>query len=704
MRWSILCYLLFISILDVQAQPKSFMYPETKKVNVTDTFFGNAIGDPYRWLETQNSSEIKDWVTNQNKFTRKYLDEIPNTFTLQEQIKRNTETQYFSPTKRGKYFFSLRRVFGGKEMLIYYTDDIRKGYWEELFISKDFGVKKDQVVSIDNFSMSKDAKYIAYTFNTNGSDWKEIKVADLEKQKSLEDHLYDVKMSSIVWRGNGFYYTKLDRVVGAEYVQAVKFPKLYYHKLGTAQDKDSLIFKRNDLPYNFFSPVVTRDERFLIIEDCNLNTNYKSYYYYDFNNPEQKSFLPLIKKTGKVYELLASREEELLFCEVSRKEKKITIINPTKPNKHLLVNKISPELILRDVCYYNGKFFELCYYNQQEYIVVVDEKNEIVKKVEIPFGAYCSFSGIDEDNNELIINYGSILHPPVLASINLNSFKFEIIEPVKISYDMSGFVVEKIMYKSDTVLVPLLLMHKKKIKLDGNNPTLIEFYGGYGTIHMPSYDAGLISFVENGGIYAYAMIRGGGEKGDYWEKAGSKFNRQNSVNDIINASVYLSEKGYAIPEKIAITGGSHGGFMAMAATIKAPEKFGAVIPRVGVYDMLRFEKFTIGSVHEDEHGTVKDSVNYLFIKSLSPLHNVAKGKKYPPILFMTSDYDDRVPPLHSYKMAATMQELVSKENPILLRVEKNAGHNGARSYEKYIDETTDFYSFLLNSLGVDKYK
>lgn len=698
----ILISLLVLSNVSYSQKAKYF-YPPTPKINITDTFFSTVIQDPYRWLEDQYSIESKKWLEEQAKFTEKYMESIPNNFSLREQIRRNTHVQYFSPEKCGKYYFVLRTVYGGKQLRIYYTEDLRKGNWDELFVGKDLGVKNDQIVDIDEFSVSKDSKYIAYSFDTNGSDWKEIKVGDLNNQKNLQDHLYNVKHSSIIWRKDGFYYMRYEKSED-KYKQLLENPRLYYHKIGTNQESDSLIFKRDNAPNNLFRVMVSSDEKFLVIEDNNANTNIKTYYYYDFENQNQKTILPLIKKTGKIYYLLAKKKDELLFLEEGWESKRIVNINLNKPEKHNEIYRLDEKLTLKDVRFYKNNLYMLCYYNQQEYIVIKDENKNILKKVEIPFGAYCSFLGIDYQEGVLLIQYGSILHPPVLASIHLTTFKFEVIEPVRISYSKDDFVVEKVLYKSDTAMVPMLLLYNKKIKNDGNNPTLIEFYGGYGRINMPSYDAGKISFVENGGIYAYAMIRGGGEKGEYWWKDGSLHNRQNSINDIINASLFLTDRGYTKSEKIAISGVSHGGLMAAAAITKRPDLFGAAIPVVGVYDMLRFEKFTIGSIHHDEYGSINDSLDFIYLKSFSPIHNVKTGVKYPKILVMTSEFDDRVPPLHSYKFVATMQNEASVENPVLLRVEKNAGHSGARSYEKYLDETTDFYSFILNALEVKKFK
>lgn len=683
----------------------SYVYPEARKVSQRDTFFNQVIEDPYRWMEEQESDETKKWVDEQNKLTKSYLSKIPNNFTLREQIKRNTEIKYLTPTKRGDYYFVLQTEFGGKELHIYFKKDLSNTYWEELFVTKDLKVKKEQNINISEYEVSKDSRYIAYAFDKNGSDWKEIKVADLQKQKNLDDHLFDIKFSDIVWRGNGFYYTKYERQSGDEqYKQLAKNGALYYHKIGTSQEKDSLIFKKNDSSSNLFEPFISEDERYLIIRDNDNVKNLVAYYYYDFDSKTQTSLLPLFKKSNRRYGFLGSKNDSLYFMTTINNKKSVVVMNPKNPLKLIEVGSKMESLIVRDVVYHKGFFYKLCFYNEQELIVVFNQRGDIIKKVEIPFGSFCDFKGVDLVSNKLLFSYYSLLHPPIYAGLDLTSLKFEMLESVKISYSMNDFVIEKVMYKSDTAMIPMLLMHQKNMKLEGNNPTLIEFYGGYGKIFELDYDAGKISFVENGGVYAYAMIRGGGEKGAYWHQEGKLNNRQKSINDIINAAQYLIDKKITQPSKIAISGGSHGGLMAAAVAVQRPALFAAAVPVVGVFDMLRFEKFTIGSFHTDEYGSVKDSLMFLNLKSFSPLHNVKKGIKYPAMLFMTSNYDDRVPPLHSYKMVATMQELASKENPVLLRVEKNAGHNGARTYEKYIDETTDFYSFILNALGVKGYK
>jgi prolyl oligopeptidase len=687
------------------AQTDALIYPEFQKCKQEDVYFGYKVDDAYRLLENQESDETKQWIDKENKLTRSYLSKIPNNFTLREQIKRNTEIEYLTPKKKGDYYFVLMSKFNGSELSIYFKKEISDYvYWEELFVTKDLKVNKNEHISITDYEVSTNSKYIAYCFDKNGSDWKEIKVADLQLQKNLDDHLYDIKFTSIVWRGNGFYYTKYDRDANAEqFKQLAGNGKLYYHKLGTTQDKDSLIFKKSGVSSNMFFPVVSKNERYLILNDHNPVQNTNTYYFVDFENKNQQNIAPLIKKSRYDFKYLGFEKDSLLFLTTINNEKKVIAIDPLNPLKWSEKIKSIENLNVQDVFYHNGRIFELCFYNQQDVIVVFDSKGNIIKKVEIPFGSSVSFKGIDEKSNKLLFSYESYLHPPIFASMDLTAYKFELLEKAKISYDMADYEIKKVMYKSDTAFVPLLLMHKKGLKLDGNNPLLLEFYGGFGKISKGGYDAGKISFIENGGIFAFAMIRGGGEKGLYWHKAGALFNRQKSINDIINGAQYLIDNKYTNTSKIAISGGSHGGLMTGAVAMQRPDLFAAVVPNVGNYDAFRFEKFTIGSFHADEYGTVKDSLQFLNLKSYSPLHNIKKGIKYPAIMIMTSNYDDRVPPLHSYKMTATMQELASKENPVLLRVEKNAGHNGARNYDKYIDETTDFYSFILNALGVNKY-
>lgn len=410
--------LTFISHFLISQIP--YFYPETKKVNQIDTFFGQVIEDPYRWLEEQESDDTKKWREQQNDISRKYLDKIPNNFTLREQIKRNTEITYLAPSKRGDYYFVLQTEFGNKEVHIYFKKDLKKDYWEELFVTKDLKVKKEEDISISQYEVSNDSRYIAYAFDKNGSDWKEIKVADLQKQKNLDDHLFDIKFTDIVWKGNGFYYTRYERQSGdAQYKQLAKNGALYYHKIGTPQEKDSLIFKKNDSSSNTFTPFVSEDERYLIIRDDDNVKNMFAYYYCDFDSKAQVGLLPLFKKSNRRYDFLGSKNDSLYFGINTKIKKSVVAMNPKNPLKLIEIGSQMESLIVRDVLYHEGFFYKLCFYNEQELIVVFNKNGDIVKKVEIPFGSSCDFKGVDLASNQLLFSYHSLLHPPIYAGLDL---------------------------------------------------------------------------------------------------------------------------------------------------------------------------------------------------------------------------------------------------------------------------------------------
>lgn len=686
-----------------RAQSRPLPYPATHTVSQTDSYFGRTINDPYRWLEDQQSGETKQWIEEQNTYTEKYIHAVSGTFGLRERIKANTNFYFSTPEHKGNYYFKLRPAVNGKELVIYYKQHFKNDEWQELFITKGLDVGKGERLVIDEYEVSNDSRYLAYSYDKIGSDWKEIKVADLKSMSNLPDKLVDVKHTSIVWRGKGFYYTRFDPAEGANrYTNKTEFAKLYYHTLGTSQDKDSLIFRKISNPFNLFFATVSKDERFLVVEDYDPLQKTRAYYYIDFSNPLQKGFLPLFKKSTAYFNFLGSENDQLYFSTLRDGKPGIIAINPANPTKWIEKYRLDDNLWSLDEFYHEGKMYMICLYNQQEYLIAFDAKGNIEKKIEVPFGSSIEFMGIDEKEHQLLLAYESYLHPAVYAGMALGTYKLKILEHIYVPYELSDYAISKAMVKSDTAYVPLLLFHKKDMVPNGNNPVLMKFYGGYGTSHTASFDPAITAFVENGGIFAYAMIRGGGEKGNYWHYDALAGKRIHSVDDIANCARYLFDNKYTNPSKMAITGGSHGGLMAALAAVKHPDLFAAAIPEVGVYDMLRFEKFTIGSMHLKEYGTVKDSLQFRDLLSLSPLHCVEKGVRYPAMLFITSDFDDRVPPLHSYKMVAQMQALASPEKPVLLRVEKNAGHNGSRDYNSYLEEANDFYTFLYAALGLLK--
>lgn len=692
--------LLIIITLSAFGQQTISSYPEALPGNEVNSFFGKKVPDPYSWLEKQDSPEVLNWVNQENTYTYNYIKQVPYRLNIQERIQKNTVIAYMAPFKYGKYFIAARVHPEFKTFDFYYNTDLIDGTWDELSVTKDLKKDKDELLSLSQFNVSKDSKYIAFSFNRNGGDWKEIKIAEINTGKVLEDHLSNIRFSQILWRGNGFYYMRYDSVdVNNKFLAKAAYQRVYYHKLGDEQERDSLVFKRNDAPYNTFEVELSDDNRFLFINDHSEVTNISSYYYYDFTEKELKGLKPLLRNTKYNLQPIATYSDTIVFLNKGKGMANIVGVSLKNPKK---LFEVIPELkdAVFKSAYYNGD--EICVIATQEAEekLIIFNKNKSVKKViAFPFGVHYSFRGRDPERNKIYMAYESFLHPPVLLSMDLASYKFDVVYQAKVNYESQDYEVEKVIYQSDTTKIPMLLMHKKGIKLDGTNPVLMEFYGGFGISYHPAFDPAKIMFIENGGIFAYPLIRGGGEMGVSWHEAGRLFNKINSINDIANAARFLIDKKYTSSQKLAISGGSQGGLMASAVAIKYPDLFKVVIPVVGIHDMLKMENYTTGMFYTDEYGTVKDSLQFENLYSYSPIHNISEKKNYPAMLIMTSDHDDRVPPLHSYKLAATLQGY-NKPN-VLLRVEKNAGHYGASGYEKNIIEMVDFYSFLFYNLGIE---
>jgi prolyl oligopeptidase len=675
-------------------------YPLTKKTKSELSIFGKTIPDPYDWLE-ENSEEVTDWVSKQNAHTYNYLKETPLRLNIQERIMKNTLNSYYVPTRYGSYFIVPHIDHEVNSFDFYYTDNLITGQWEELYVTKGMKQREDEVLHLDEFSVSGDSRYIAFMFNRNGSDWKEIRVVDIKTGKTLNDHLKDVRFSNISWRGNGFFYCRYDSInEETRYLEKVKNQRLYYHKLGTDEASDSLVLRKHDSPYGYYNTAVSKDERFLIIEDHDQADGISTYYYFDYNETVMRGMKPIVCKVKYGLSFMDNDGDLMIFESGKAETAKVVGIDAKSPQKWIeMIPKLS-DAIFESAEFHKGQFYVIATQEAEEKLIVFDTKGNVKKVVAFPFGTHYSFRGEDLENNKLYFTYTSFLHPPVLLNMDMTTYKFDVVNQTKVYYEFQDYEIQKLWYQSDTAKVPLLLMCKKGMKFDGNSPVLLEVYGGFGISCEPNFDPGRIMFIENGGIYVFAMIRGGGELGLGWEYAGKNLNKKNSISDIIHAAEFLIENKYTSKEKIAVTGGSQGGLMAAAVAIKRPDLFKVSIPVVGLHDLMKYEKYTSGPLFVREYGSIKDSMEFLNLLSYSPLHNIKKGQKYPAMLIMTSAYDDRVPPLHSYKLTAALQGIHSPNT--LLRVERGSGHNGAATYDKNISEQVDFYSFLFHNLGIQK--
>ncbi|MCZ4694047.1 S9 family peptidase [Ancylomarina euxinus] len=666
-------------------------YPESPRHKVIDTFFHNyIIHDDYRWLEDVRTDRVKQWIEYQNRLTRKYTKKASIKNNSLNMIEKYGTVLSENVQKRGKYYFFYARRNNHATPGLYLQETIN-GH-ESCLVDPNFISSKDKV-NIRGFSLSKDSEYLAYQFNRNGSDWCEINVVKLPSGNKLKDHLSGIKFSSIEWKGKGFFYSRYPN--HGEFNETIG-EEIYYHKLGDEQSQDQLIFKRKD-PTIQFSYYVSSDEQFLLLRE---ETKYHFNYFYIDYFAKQPYLRPLLMKQKSGFGLLDSHNGKLIIKNTLKNNNgSIVEIDPAHP---LQWREIIPEypygIILstriksdRIICIYQS--------NQHPILKIFDFQGKELYALEMPAGHSANGFYGEKDDDNLLFRISSYTIPQLSYEFNTKTFKRKSGEDVQITYNFKNHETKSVTYLSkDGIEVPMNIVYKKGIKLDGNNPTLLKAYGGFGSVTSPSFDPGLVYFLEQGGVFAYANIRGGGDLGKHWVLSGRKLHKQNSFDDFNAAAEYLIKEGYTNPKKLAATGASNGGLVVAAAAIQRPDLYAAVVPVVGVMDMIRFEQFTVGVMHHDEYGTVNDSTAFVNLLSYSPLHNIKEDVNYPCMLVMTSENDDRVPPFHSYKFVARLQNRTAQINPILLRVEKSAGHNGPINHIERYRQKADMYGFILEYL------
>ena len=666
-------------------------YPTCKKHTVIDTFFNDyLVRDNYRWLENVRTDSVISWIEAEKKISKKFLQKASSKYNSKAAIKKYSYIDGFYASKIGQYYFCYGRRNKLASSGLYMGDSFDD--INQLIVDPNFKNNGDKV-DITGFDVSLDSKNLAYMINRNGTDWREIKVVGLPSGAEKKDHLKGIKYSSVAWKGNGFYYSKYPNL--GEFYAAVG-EEVYYHTLGDDQKNDKLIFKRKN-PSNKFTYQTTSDERYFILEE--ETANYFNYFFIDFHS--EKPFLrPLLMKQRSNISILDSQDNELIAITGKKSNGgSVVAIDPYNPYKwRQIIPQIENGVMLNCIPKID-RILVTYQSNQHPILKVFDYSGKQLFNMNFPNGSSISgFDGEKEDENVIFYRQQYTM-PSISYHFNIKTFKIEYGEAVNITFNFKNYITKSIQYPvNDSINVPMNLVHKKDLKLDGNNPCLLKAYGGFGSISMPHFDPGIVHFIEKGGVYAYANIRGGGDLGISWSRAGKRLNKQNTIDDFNAAAEYLIKEGYSKPEKMACSGGSHGGLVVAAAAIQRPDLYAAVIPVVGVTDMIRFEKFTVGALHIDEFGTVKDSLDFTNLLSYSPLHNIKEDVNYPAMLVMTSENDDRVPPLHSYKFVAELQNRKAQTNPILLRVEKNAGHYGGINTYSRVNFTANFYDFLMKIL------
>jgi prolyl oligopeptidase len=691
MKYFFLFSLVILSINICNAQ--EYKQLNTKDSVAVDTFFNEFIvKDKYRWLENTTSKETKEWVDNQQSLSSKYISKSVSNTNAFNAIDKVAYTDYENPVKMGKYYFTYGFYNNIGVPALFYKTSLNSS--QEILVDPNYISYTDKII-IKGYYVSKDSKYLAYQFSRNGSDWAEVKVVSLNDATHLNDHLKNLKFSNLEWVGDGFYYST--------YTQDGKFGKtlnqsVYFHKIGTAQDEDKLFFKSENPAIQFYY-TVTSDQRYLIFKETNEQLGYSNIFYTDFKS-ENPILKPLISKVPIGLNFIDSYENKLLAIATEKSFNKTLVeIDPKNPASWIAISPDFTEALLLDVYPFKDRIVTIYQSNQRPIVIVLNYLGEILYKLELPVATSVSGFYGNKDDEEVLFNFESYTIPKVVYKFNINTFKKELTKHTAVSFDFKNIEYKEVeCLSSDSVRIPMVLVYRKGLVLDGSNPTILSAYGGFGAISQPLFNPGIVYFVNNGGVYAFANIRGGGDKGINWALAGRGDNKQKSFDDFITAAEFLIENKYTNSQKLAATGGSNGGLVVAAAAIQRPDLFKVVVPIVAPFDMIRFENFTIGHFHSDEYGTVSDSSSFQKLYSYSPYHNIKEDVNYPTMLVITSENDDRVPPFHSYKFVAKLQSRVAQKNPIILKVREKAGHNGATSFRANLREKAELYGFILNEL------
>lgn len=675
-------------------------YPETRKTEQADMYFGTSIADPYRWLENDTSAETAAWVEAENKVTNAYLAKIP----FRDKIHKRLEAiwdypKQTAPFKKGKWIFSEKND-GMQNQYVLYVQEGLNGTPRMLLDPNT--LSDDGTIALGDISPSRDGSYLAVSINKAGSDWTEYWVYDVATGKKLDDKLEWVKFSGASWLGDGFFYSRYDAPIkGKELSNKNEYHKVYFHKLGTPQSEDKLIYENRNFPLRNYYAGVTEDERFLILSESEA-TNGNALYVKDLTK-QGGNFIKIADGFKNEYSVVDNLGDKLLIkTNDSAPKGKLVLVDPAKPApadwKTVIPEK--PE-VLQSVVICGGKLFASYMKDATDRIISFDYDGRQLSEIAFPVpGTITSFNG-EKSDNTVFYGFTSFTYPMTIFTYDVAKNSSEVFYKPPIDFDASQYESKQVFYASkDGTKIPMFIVHKKGLKMNGKNPALLYGYGGFNVSMTPGFSISRLVFLENGGVYAMPNIRGGGEYGEEWHEAGTKLNKQNVFDDFIAAAEYLIKENYTSSEKLAISGGSNGGLLVGACMTQRPDLFKVCLPAVGVMDMLRFHKFTIGWAWTGDYGSSDDSTQFQYLLKYSPLHNIKQGTCYPATLITTADHDDRVVPAHSFKFAATLQEKQGCNNPVLIRIETKAGHGAGKPTAKIIDEAADMYSFVFYHLGM----
>lgn len=675
----------------------SVTYPVTKKVDTTDTYFDEQIQDPYRWLEDDHSEETKAWVKAQNEVTFGYLEKIPFRNALKERMEKLWNYERISaPFKEGKYTYFYKNNGLQNQSVLYRKEESGK---EEVFLDPNT-FSKDGTTSLGGINFTKDGSLAAYAISEGGSDWRKVIVVNTDTKEIIGDTLVDVKFSSMSWYKNeGFYYSSYDKPNGSELSAKTDQHKLYFHKLGTSQKQDKIIFG-DKAKRRYVSGYVTEDENYLIIS-ASTSTTGNELYYKDLNsNGAIINIVDNFETNNGIVDNVGTKF--YVLTDYNAPNQRLVTFDIKKPKQENWVDCIPETENVLSISTGGGFLFAEYMKDAVSNIKQYDYDGKLVREVALPgIGSAGGFGGKKEETT-LYYSFTNYTTPGTIYSYNPKTGKSEIYQKPKVDFNSDDYESKQIFYTSkDGTKVPMIITYKKGLELNGKNPTMLYGYGGFNISLTPSFSVANAVWLENGGIYAVPNLRGGGEYGKKWHDAGTQMQKQNVFDDFIAAAEYLIKEKYTSTDYLAISGRSNGGLLVGATMTQRPDLMKVAFPGVGVLDMLRYHTFTAGAGWSYDYGTSEQSKEmYAYLKGYSPVHNVKAGTQYPATLVTTGDHDDRVVPAHSFKFAAELQEKQTGPNPTLIRIDVNAGHGAGKSTQAIIQEYVDIQAFALYNMGI----
>ncbi|MBD2042135.1 prolyl oligopeptidase family serine peptidase [Microcoleus sp. FACHB-672] len=678
-------------------------YPKTRKADQIDDYHGTPVADFYRWLEDPDSEETKTWVDAQNQVTFSYLEQIPAREKIKQRLTQLWDYEKYSiPFKKNNRYFYFKNDGLQNQSVLYTLTSLDD---EPRLLLDPNKLSEDGTVALSGLSISEDGQFLAYGLSSSGSDWQEWKVRDIETGNDLSDHLKWIKFSGASWThdAQGFFYSRYDEPNEKTQLEDVNYyQKLFYHRLGTSQSEDVLIYERPDEKEWGFAGGVTEDGKYLVISVWRGTDPKNLVFYKDLTNSDAQ-IIELISEFEASYNMMDNDGSLFWFrTDLDASRGRVIAIDINKPAKENW-QEIIPQSddVLEGVGLLNNQFVADYLKDAQTVVKIFNLDGAFVREVELPgIGSAGGFDGKRYDT-ETFYSFTSYTTPATIYRYDMISGKSTLFRQPNVDFNPDNYETKQVFYTSkDGTQVPMFITYRKGINLDGNNPTYLYGYGGFNISLTPSFSVGQLVWLELGGVLVIPNLRGGGEYGEDWHQAGMKLNKQNVFDDFITAAEWLIDNHYTRPEKLAIGGGSNGGLLVGACMTQRPDLFGAALPAVGVMDMLRFHKFTIGWAWCSEYGSPENPEEFQVLHQYSPLHNLKPETAYPATLIITADHDDRVVPAHSFKFAAALQEAHQSEKPVLIRIETKAGHGAGKPTAKIIEELADKWAFLVRTLDI----